>query len=308
MKEFIFIGFISLFVLTCYSQGKNKKSSFSESKNIYLTFDNDVPDTIPKVYASSFFSRDSSYIGYCSFSEAEKCLYYAVTNKQWNSSRILKLSPGGKVDTVKFNINKNWEGEPYITPDGQRMYFTAIKPPKEKPWHADIYYVDKTASGWGTPKEFPLNSSASEWHISSTRQGTVYFGSERDADRLKADLYYATLEDGTYKTAIKLPYPVNTEYNDCDPLIAPDESYLIFHSDRPGGYGEHDLYITFNKGNNNWTEPRNMGKSVNTGGWEMAPNLSPDGKYLFFTRRKSWNTNEPSKIYWVSIKIIDNYR
>ncbi|HEY4786786.1 MAG TPA: hypothetical protein VIH57_12085, partial [Bacteroidales bacterium] len=70
MKEFIFIGFISLFVLTCYSQGKNKKSSFSESKNIYLTFDNDVPDTIPKVYASSFFSRDSSYIGYCSFSEA----------------------------------------------------------------------------------------------------------------------------------------------------------------------------------------------------------------------------------------------
>jgi Tol biopolymer transport system component len=48
--------------------------------------------------------------------------------------------------------------------------------------------------------------------------------------------------------------------------------------------------------------PKNMGKNVNTEGWEMAPSLSPDGKYLFFTRRQSWNTDEPSKIYWVNIK------
>jgi len=296
MKKVIIISLISLSIFNCFAQ----------KKNVYLVFDNDVPDTIPKVYASRFFNRDSSYIGYCSFNDVEKCLYYAVTNREWNSSRILKLSPDGKIDTVKFNINKNWEGEPFITPDGQRMYFTAIKPPKEKPWHADIYFVDKIASSWSNPIEFSLNSSASEWHISSTKQGTAYFGSERGASRLKADLYYATLENGIYKTAIKLPYPVNSDYNDCDPLIAPDESYLIFHSDRPGGFGEHDLYIAFNKGNNNWTEPKNMGKNINTEGWEMAPSLSPDGKYLFFTRRKSWNTNEPSKIYWVSTKIINN--
>jgi Tol biopolymer transport system component len=234
MKKVILIGLINLFVFNCYSQ----------KKNIYLVFDNDVPDSTPKVYANSFFRKDSSYIGYCSFSNTEKCFYYAVTNREWDSSRILKLSPDGKIDTVKFNINKNWEGEPYITPDGQRMYFTAVKPPKEHPWHADIYYMDKTEQGWGKPTEFSLNSPKSEWHISSTKHGTVYFGSERDAARLKADLYYAVPENGTYKTAIKLPYPINSDYNDCDPLIAPDESYLIFHSDRPGGCGEHDLYIT----------------------------------------------------------------
>jgi len=153
-----------------------------------------------------------------------------------------------------------------------------------------------------------LNSSASEWHISSTKQEAVYFGSERESDRLKADIYFSVPENGTYKNAVKLPYPVNTEYNDCDPLIALDESYLIFHSDRPGGFGDHDLYITFNKGNNKWTEPQNMGRDINTEGWEMAPGLSPDGKYLFFTRRKSWDTSEPSKIYWVSTKIIDSYK
>lgn len=36
----------------------------------------------------------------------------------------------------------------------------------------------------------------------------------------------------------------NTDYNNSDPLIAPDESYLIFHSGRPHGFGEHDLYIS----------------------------------------------------------------
>ena len=278
------------------------------SKTIYLIFDNDVPDTIPQIFAGKILNKDSSYVGYCSFSKTEQCFYYTITNRHWNSSSILRLTPNGKVDTVKFNVNKNWEGEPYITPDGQRMYFTAIKPPSKTPWHADIFYVDKTDTGWGTPVEFPLNSLSSEWHISLTSQKTVYFGSERNTDRLKADLYYSLYENGTYRTAIKLPYPINSEYNDCDPLIAPDESYLIFHSDRPGGYGEHDLYITFNKGDNTWTEPKNMGKSINSNGWEMAPTLSPDGKYLFFTRRKSWNTSEPSKIYWVSTNILDNYR
>ena len=56
---------------------------------------------------------------------------------------------------------------------------------------------------------------------------------------------------------------------------------------------------------NDWTEPINMGKNINTSGWEMGPSLSPDGKYLFFTRRKSWDTNEPSKIFWVDIAIIN---
>jgi Tol biopolymer transport system component len=273
----------------------------------YRVFDHCLPGMEPKIYASDILGRDSSYVGYCSFGR-NGYFYYAVTNRQWDFSRILKLSPDGRIDTVKFNINNHWEGEPFVAPDGKRMYFTAIRPPKENPWHADIFYVDKTDSGWSKPSEFLLNSPASEWHLSMSKRQTVYFASEREGGRLKADIYYSVPESGVYKTAIKLPYPVNSEYNDCDPLIAPDESYLIFHSDRPGGYGEHDLYITFNKGNNHWTEPKNMGKLINSEGWEMAPGLSPDGKYLFFTRRKSWNTSKPSRIYWVNIKIIGSYK
>jgi WD40-like Beta Propeller Repeat len=51
-----------------------------------------------------------------------------------------------------------------------------------------------------------------------------------------------------------------------------------------------------------------MGKDINTDGWEMAPSLTPYGKYFLYTWRKSVVTNEPALIYWVSIKILGKYK
>ncbi|HEY4785238.1 MAG TPA: hypothetical protein VIH57_04285 [Bacteroidales bacterium] len=67
MKTLILTGLILLLTFNNYSQ-KNTKLSSLENVGTYLLFDKNVPDTNPKVYANSFFSRDSSYIGYCSLS------------------------------------------------------------------------------------------------------------------------------------------------------------------------------------------------------------------------------------------------
>lgn len=276
---------------------------------VYSIFDSNPPDIAPKVFADNLFSGDGSYVGYCTFNHEEKTLYYATTNQQWNISHILRRSPDKQIDTLKLHINELWAGEPMFTPDEKRMYFTAITQPDKSPdWHADLFYIEKTDAGWSAPKTFALNSPKSEWHISFTKDQVAYFGSEREGSRLRADIYYSKLENGEYQEAIKLPAPLNTEYNDCDPLISPDESYLIFHSDRPSGYGAHDLYIAFRNGENDWNAPVNMGETINTEGWEMGPSLSPDGKYLFFTRRKSWDTEEPSKIFWVKTDIVERYK
>ena len=61
-------------------------------------------------------------------------------------------------------------------------------------------------------------------------------------------------------------------------------------------------------GNGKWSEPKNMGSAINSDEWEFAPALSPDGRFLFFTRRESFNTLKPSKIYWVDSKIIDQIK
>jgi hypothetical protein len=69
---------------------------------------------------------------------------------------------------------------------------------------------------------------------------------EKGTSALNGDIYRAEQKGDTFVNLTNLPYSINTDYNDSDPLIAPDESFLIFHSNRAGGFGEHDLYISFN--------------------------------------------------------------
>ena len=279
----------------------------------YLLFDNNPPGLSPKPFAKNLIAKNNEHVGYCAFSPDGAELYYAITNDDWAMSKIIRITGSNleKKDTLYLK-DRNYEGEPFITREGKTMYFMAVLPPKEgEIWHADQYRVHKTTSGWSNPERLDsmINSKASEWHISMTDKNIMYFTSEREkgTSAFHGDIYRIELKDDKFINRTKLPYPINTNFNDSDPLIAPDESFLIFHSDRPGGFGEHDLYISFNK-NGKWTVPVNMGNKINTKGWEMAPSLTPDGKYLLYTHRKAMVTSEPAKIYWVSTRIIDTYK
>jgi Tol biopolymer transport system component len=121
---------------------------------------------------------------------------------------------------------------------------------------------------------------------------------------------------------------ISTTSHEVDPFIAPDESYLIFASDRPGGYGEADLYICFRQSDGTWPKAQNMGPSINTKTGELCPSVSPDGKYLFFSSNRSLYPNysetpityaekerilnSPGNgnpdIYWVDAKIIEELK
>jgi hypothetical protein len=80
--------------------------------------------------------------------------------------------------------------------------------------------------------------------------------------------------------------PVNTTSNDSHPTIAPGGTYMIFESNRPGGSGYHDLWITDLSGTT-WQPPVNLGTDVNTTSEEYAPTLSPDATKLY------WCSNTP---------------
>lgn len=282
-------------------------------KATYLKFDPNPPGEIPEVFAKDIIAKNNEHVGYCAFSPDGSELYYAVTTNDWFPSRLVRVSASKLThkDTLYLK-DKMYEGEPFITRDGNTLYFMAVSPPAEgAQWHADLYKVKKTPNGWCSPEPLDsvINSNASEWHISMTDNNVMYFTSEREkgTNTLHGDIYRVTMVDGKFINRTKLSSPINTEFNDSDPLIAPDESFLIFHSDRPGGFGEHDLYISFNN-ENKWTDPVNMGQKINTEAWEMAPSLTPDGKYLLFTRRKAMKTTESAKIYWVSTRIFKKYR
>ena len=160
-------------------------------------------------------------------------------------------------------------------------------------------YVEKAGAGWSEAINIgpPVNSDVDEYYVSLTKDGTIYFASNRAGGLGSFDIYKSELVDGHYAKPENLGTTINTKYLEHDPFIAPDESYLLFTSvDRPGGFGSGDLYISTRRKDGTWTEAKNLGKAFNTNGYDFCPIVSPDGKYFFFTRK--------GDIYWVSIEAI----
>jgi hypothetical protein len=77
------------------------------------------------------------------------------------------------------------------------------------------------------------------WQHSISADGTLYITIEKPGgDYETDDIYCVELENSQYTQPVRLSDQINTmNYQDCDPCVAPDESYLIFASRRPGGYG-----------------------------------------------------------------------
>jgi Tol biopolymer transport system component len=118
--------------------------------------------------------------------------------------------------------------EPFFSPDGRKIFFTS---------QADIYMCARDGSTWSAPVKLgmPVNTAAEEYHPIVTLNGTLYFCSMRDNS--KGEIYRSKYENGNYKTVEKLDTLLLCKYGAWDPFIAPDESYIIFTSIYPDGFG-----------------------------------------------------------------------
>ena len=117
------------------------------------------------------------------------------------------------------------------------------------------------------------------------------------------DLYMVRNEPNGYSDPDNLK-TLNTRFNEWDPYIAPDESFLIFCSTKPEGMGRDDLYISFRDQNGNWCPPVNMGDRFNSPDSENRPYVTNDGRFLFYASSRRGNRD----IYWVDAKIIEELK
>lgn len=213
---------------------------------------------------------------------------------------------------ITENTDQGWttpkrvESIPYhsvsccLSPDANRIYFTyALVQPLSK---RNLYCCDRTAQGWGTPKVLPPPlSSARELTCSIAMNNNLYIGSGRKGHDGRSLVWVAPFVNSTWSRADHIP--LNHPHAG-DPGIAPDESFMVFTSmNLPGSYGKRDIYLTLHLPDGTWSTPRNMGPRVNTAYFEHSPRISPDKKYLFFTRATGWDpTKDNADIYWVALK------
>jgi hypothetical protein len=207
-----------------------------------------------------------------------------------------RLGPDGwsEPEVAPFSRDPRYfDLEPAISPDGSTFYFLSTRlPPGQEPsesevrrWvNQDIWAMDRVGEGWGEPYNLgpPINTEASEFFPSVTRDGTMYF--TRGDDTGESHIYRSRLVDGRYGEPEKLGPEVNSTPSQYNAFIAPDESYLILCTGgRDDSLGGTDYYVVFRDEDDVWSGPVNLGAAVNTpGGGEFSPYVSPDGRYLFF--------------------------
>ena len=110
---------------------------------------------------------------------------------------------------------------------------------------------------------------------------TMVFQADIDEPK-RYKIYSKTKIFDTWSRPIALDR-INSAYNDGGCFITYDQNYLIFTSDRPGGLGNCDLWISQRNGDD-WSEPANMGAPINSASYEGFASLAPDGNTLYFVR------------------------
>ncbi len=169
-----------------------------------------------------------------------------------------------------------------FSPDGNRLYFSAQ--PSDNFAQSGVYVRTRTADGWSRGERLPgpVNQDHANRVIGMTvgAYEDLYFCTWRQPCLGQCDVWCAKNVDGAFPAAENLTV-LNTPTSECMIISGPNDSFLVFYSWRPGGYGQADLYVSFPTADS-WTVPKNLGPRVNTGQGEVPMTLSPDGKYVFF--------------------------
>ena len=261
-----------------------------------------APGKTPKVFAPGIVSSIRGLHSTVAFSPGGEEVFWAPMDPKSSALLHMKRVNGRWTapEAATFS-GAHRDDAPFFAPDGKRLYFLSTRPipGHRKPGNENIWFVDRTASGWSEPSPLALEVNALEmhWQFSVDRTGSVYFGSQAPGGKGSGDIYVSRLENGRYRAPENLGAPVNTGQGEGDPFIAPDGSYLLFTRDL-------DLYVSYRQKDGSWTEPLPLRPGINTRAYELCPQVSPDGRYLFFLS----NRTGENAAFWVEAGFLEEMR
>ena len=182
-----------------------------------------------------------------------------------------------------------------ITTDEELLYFTrkvprSEKDPEMKGYEEDFYVAGKADSAtWYRAKNLgpPINTSGNEGALDISPDGQYLFfaGCDRPDGFGSCDIYWSKRIGDTWTEPENLGPVVNSGSWESQPSFSSDGKTLYFASKRPGGKGSSDIWKTELRPDGSWTEPVNLGDSINTAFEEMAPFIHGDGRTLYFSSK-----------------------
>ncbi len=168
---------------------------------------------------------------------------------------------------------------------GQELFLTSSRAGGRQ----RLYRVSRSGNRWDSPERL-TGEVADATHVGGatlTMDGNlmIFAAFQHDLPGSgRTDLYMARRVGNRWKRVENLGPVVNSSFWDSQPCIAADGTLLIFASDRPGGSGGTDLWMSRREGNR-WSAPLPL-RSLNTPADEMAPILAADGRTLYFASNR----------------------
>lgn len=233
-------------------------------------------------HSSAAISPDGKEIYWTMVRNIRKIWFSRLENGRWTKPEILSFC---KEDSYKYD-------NPFITPDGKKLFFTSTRPGAVSQEKETIWYAEKASSGWLDPK--PISSVVNEtplhWSVSVSDCGTLYFQFQDASGESSGgigDIYYSKLDNGEYKKPVSIGSAINTPATETCPHIAPDESYLVFTRFDEKNVKNTGIFISYKDKSGNWL-PAVMAEGGTKEKGGLSPRVSPDGKYLFYVNGGMW--------------------
>jgi Tol biopolymer transport system component len=305
------------------------QSVLSFAQSDYLT--QPKPAQTPQIFAPGIVST-GAYERDLAISPDGKEIYWSVVGPKNLFSAIVfrRLTDGKWSETQVASFSGRYSDiEAAFSPDGKRLYFASNRPLEAngKAKDFDIWYVERTASGWSEAKNIgpPINTpDVDEYYPSLTHDGTIYYTAIYKTGLGKDDIWRSKRVDGKYTQPELVGRPVSTDGYEFNAFIVPDDSKLFYtHCIRKNGVLDCDLVVSHHNPDGTWSEAEPL-EGVNSEKMDYCPFVSPDGKYLFFTSeraKKDWQfdkslnysdllrniqspANGEADIYWVELKSV----
>jgi len=199
------------------------------------------------------------------------------------------------IDNLGDSINTEYpEFSPVISADNRVLFYTARRPDSEGGnkdeagyFYEDIYYSSREYGGeWSSSVNMgdPINTVSHDATVGLAPDGKSLLTYKGINSKNGDILITREASPGIWEEPTSLGTNINTKYHESSASLSFDEKTLYFESDQPGGYGQHDIYVSYwDEAAGAWGKPENLGSTINTEFEEKGVFFHPDNKTLYFS-------------------------
>ena len=237
------------------------------------------------------------------YNEAKKAFDYFLQFNNQRSKRInsakqqldnchfaieaLKNPVAFNFENMGEGINSQWEEYlPSISADGKLFVITRRGPHQNNVVSEDFYQSVFENGQWTTAQNIgpSVNTLGNEGAQCLAPNGKVLFftACDREDGFGRCDIYISLKRNGQWTEARNIGPSINSKHWESQPTISPDGRELYFVSNRPGGYGDMDIWKSVLTKQGTFSEPVNLGPTINTLYDEMSPFIHTDNQSLYF--------------------------